>query len=390
MAGDASAGWATGLQVGRFQLVRELARGGMAEIWVAQDQTPGGTSQPVVVKRMLGEADDLGPFQMLLDEARILSQLHHPGIVRVFGLEELDGSPAIVMELVGGITLEQLLRRSERLGRMPPPLAVFIASRVAGALGYAHRKASSNGAPLQIIHRDVSPGNIMITEQGGVKLLDFGIARARNRSTKTQTGYIKGKLAYMSPEQASGRELDARSDVFALGLVLAETLTGQSVYTGKTETQIASMLGGEEKYPPVHDRNPVVPRSLEMLLEEALSIDPKSRPADGAGFSERLEGWLSLQPSKPHESDLAEYLSAVLTPARSEKPTTSLPIKVSQRTPSYRPATPPKPINSGWLALAAAVLFAVSLAIGWGASRVIWPSPDKSAQAVGAGADHPR
>ncbi len=424
MSAVVSASWKVGQRVGRFELLRELARGGMAEIWVAQEKDAAGASQPVVVKRMLGDDEDLVPLNMLLDEARILSQLSHPGIVRVFGLEELDGSPAIVMELVSGLTLEQLLELTHKRGLMPPALAVHIAAKVASALGYAHRKTGANDAPLQVIHRDVSPANIMISEQGGVKLLDFGIARARNRSTKTISGYIKGKVAYMSPEQSSGKGLDARSDVFSLALVLAEMLSGQSVYADKSEVQIASMLAGEEKFAPIHDRNPGVARSLEMLVEEAMSIDPAGRPADGQFFAQRLEGWLALLPTRPHESDLSQYLSMVRAPAPAsavvptviaplppgtrlptgplpvaatstpgEKPASTLPLKVTQRTPSFRATPsriPKKKINPTVLAIGALLLFAGSVVAGWVTSRRVFaPPPEQSRGAPNTAASDP-
>jgi len=313
----------------------------------------------------------------------------------------------VVMERVAGITLVELNERSKRQGLMPTAIAVHIAARAAAALGYAHRRTGPRGEALRLVHRDVSPANIIVTSTGVVKVLGFALAR--NRTARTQVGYLKGKLAYMSPERSSGGEQDGSSDVFSLGLVLWELLGGQGVYTDKNEDQIVSLLAGHEKYPALRLRNPGVPRPVELLVEAALSVDRRARPSDGVGFSERLEAWLGQQPGRPGDAELAQYVVDLETAgleataekrleqfatakldfesaqeATVEKRTGVIAPPASQGTPSYRQLPRQKRTHPTLLALAAVVLFAVSVGLGWLTSRVLWSGPEKPAPAAEA------
>ncbi len=213
-------------QFGRYLLQQRLGRGGMAEVFRATVDGPGGFSRPVAIKRILPEySQDEWFTRMIADEARIVSRLAHPNIVQILDAGEVDGSWYIAFELVDGTDLFQLLQRIYSRGQaLPQAYACHIAAEVAAGLDHAHSRRDEHGQPLGIVHRDVSPQNVLLSWLGEVKLGDFGIARARQRTSETQAGTIKGKIYYMSPEQARGETVDHRSDLFAVGILLYETL----------------------------------------------------------------------------------------------------------------------------------------------------------------------
>ena len=222
------------MAVAQYVLVRELARGGMGEVWLARQGEAGGFERLVALKRVLAGADaDSAAMTMFLDEARIAAQLQHPNIVQVFDFGRDAGSVFLVMEYLAGQTVGRLKRRLLEVEEpLSPSLAVAIVSAAARGLGYAHRRTSLEGQPLKIVHRDVSPQNLFVAYDGEVKVLDFGIALAAGRLGRTMEGTIKGKVAYMSPEQTAGGALPVTgaADVFALGIVLFELVTGSRYY----------------------------------------------------------------------------------------------------------------------------------------------------------------
>jgi eukaryotic-like serine/threonine-protein kinase len=211
---------------GQYELIERLAAGGMAELFKARVVGSHGFVKPIVIKRILPHlAADPQFVDMFIDEAKITARLSHPKIVQVMALGTENDQPFIAMEYVEGMDVLQLLRQTKALGEgVPVELAVHICHEVLDALDYAHQATGAAGAPLGIVHRDISPGNVLVSRRGDVKLADFGIARAVERQQHTATGTLKGKYGYMSPEQIVGADLDGRSDLFSVGIVLAELL----------------------------------------------------------------------------------------------------------------------------------------------------------------------
>ncbi len=260
-----------GTQLGKYTLKRQLATGGMAEIWLGEQRGPGGFTKELVVKRILPHlANDEKFVQMFLDEARLAAQLTHPNIVQIFDLGEADGSYFIAMEYIRGHDLAQLREAGRAMGA---PLDWLAAARIVAdacaGLDYAHNFADSRGRPMNLVHRDVSPQNILVSDQGAVKLVDFGVAKAATSTHKTQTGAVKGKFAYMSPEQIRGEKLDGRSDLFAMGIVLFELLTGRRPFGADSELMALTAIM-HHPAPDVQEINPNIPQPLRDVVAKAL------------------------------------------------------------------------------------------------------------------------
>ena len=263
---------------GDFHILGRIAQGGMAEIYLARD-TAGGTARHLVLKRILPEKDADEEFiQMFRQEAQIASRLYHDNICHVFECGELDGETYMTLEFVHGITLRKLLSRARNLPNqaLPPRVAAHIIGRIASALDYIHQAQGVHGRPLGIIHRDVSPHNIMISYAGKVKLLDFGIAKTTTSESHTRAGVIKGKFSYLSPEQVRGEKLDPRSDQFALGICFYEALTGKRLYRRKEPMQALHAIT-DEPVPACVKRAPWVPIELDLIVQEMLQKEPDSR-----------------------------------------------------------------------------------------------------------------
>jgi len=219
-------------KIGSYDLLRLLAEGGMAEVWLARKIGPLGVSKLVVVKRILShQARNRDFVDAFIDEARLTVRLQHPNIVQVLEVGQEQGRPFLALELVDGLDLDRLGHELARRGRpLPIGVAVHVAAGLLRALDYAHALSDEAGQPLHVVHRDISPPNVLLGRHGEVKLADFGIAKARGRLAKTAFGLVKGKAAYMSPEQAAGLPLDGRSDLFAVGVILWESLTGARLF----------------------------------------------------------------------------------------------------------------------------------------------------------------
>jgi eukaryotic-like serine/threonine-protein kinase len=217
---------------GKYDLLALLATGGMAEIWLARVSGMAGFEKLVVIKRLLDKlAIDSDYVEMFLDEARINARLTHSNIVQVLELGQVEGKYFMAMEFVPGLSVSQVGKRAtKQLGTVPQEVACGIIAQACSGLHYAHEKTMPDGSPLNIVHRDVSPQNLIVTYEGLVKVLDFGIAKADHRQSQTRTGLVKGKFSYMSPEQCLGQGLDRRSDVFALGIVLFELCTARRLF----------------------------------------------------------------------------------------------------------------------------------------------------------------
>jgi serine/threonine protein kinase len=261
---------------GKYTLVRRIAMGGMAEIFLAEHHGEAGFVHPVVIKRVLPGLSDNPEFEsMFLDEARLLARLSHPNVVHVYDFGRIDAIYFLALEYVRGGNLRDLVARLNG-GPLPIPDALYVAAQALAGLDHAHRSRAPDGSPLRLVHRDISPSNILLSTEGAVKLADFGIARSRIQQVHTAAYVIKGKLSYMSPEQVSGRPLDARSDLFSMGTLLWEMVTGRRLFARDNPgaIQMAIYL---EPVPDARDYRPDIPAPLIKLLDRALQRDREHR-----------------------------------------------------------------------------------------------------------------
>ncbi len=307
------ADWAPGSMVARYSLLAKIATGGMAEIWLADQAGLQGFKKLIVIKRILESYSQNADFvSMFLDEARIAAQLNHPNVVQIFDLGEHAGAYYIAMEYLPGENLSAVVRTGIKKGQpLPLTLAARVMSGAAAGLGHAHNKLGGDGKKLGVVHRDVSPQNLIITLDGNVKVVDFGVARAANRATQTTDGHIKGKIAYMSPEQAAGTMVDSRSDVFGLGVILFEVTTGTRFYESREMPHMIAMLCGAGPLPTALERNPAVPEALSKIIDISLSRDPSKRYASGNELHDALEGWLHTQPETVGPGAVETYLKGL-------------------------------------------------------------------------------
>jgi serine/threonine-protein kinase len=287
---DVNAPLPPGTRLGRYEIVRMLSLGGMGELYLAKTLGIEGFEKEFALKRILAQfATDPTFEHMLLDEARLMATLHHPNIVQVFDIDRKGGFAFFTMEYVHGENLRGVLKAAARKKRgLSRANAIWIVMNVAVGLYYAHCKRRPDGSPLGLIHRDVSPNNIMLSHEGGVKLVDFGVAMAIARSAKTTPGAIKGNVRYMSPEQSLGEPLDARSDIFSLGIVLFELTTGTRFQREKDDYwAVQKMLN--EPLPRPSERKPDYPPELERIVLKALAKNPADRFSNAQEFQLALE-----------------------------------------------------------------------------------------------------
>ena len=296
---------------GQYELLERIASGGMAELFRARRTGVEGFQKIVAIKKILPHIAGNDEFiTMFADEAKLAAQLNHPNIVHIYDLGKIEaGGYFIAMEYVEGMDLRTILRsaRDSNLP-LPVPLAVYVASKVASALDYAHRRRDGRGEELRIVHRDVSPQNILISHEGEIKLCDFGIAKADRKVSKTETGSLKGKLQYMSPEQAWGKSIDLRSDLFSLGCVLHEMLTGERLFRGDSDMTVLELVRKAEVGPPSRV-NPDVPAALDAVVIRALAREPEERYTTGAEMLRDLETVLYSYTPAPGGADLAIYVN---------------------------------------------------------------------------------
>ena len=278
---------------GPYQLIDRIAVGGMAEVFKAKRSGVAGFEKILAVKRILPHLSDNEEFvNMFVEEAKMVAGLAHPNIAQIFDLGKIEESYFIAMEYVHGRDLRTILKRAkEKDLRLPLDLSLRIASALCAALEFAHRKKDERGRAMEIVHRDVSPQNILISFEGDVKLTDFGIAKAATKASSTDKGALRGKLLYMSPEQAWGKALDRRSDLFSLGLVLYEMVTDQKPFLlggdGSEMTILEKVRRCE--IPPARGQNPKMPESVDRLVMKALARDPDERYQDAAEMSRAVE-----------------------------------------------------------------------------------------------------
>jgi serine/threonine-protein kinase len=276
-------------QFGRYTLVQRLATGGMAEVFKAKILSGHGFEKLLVIKRILPNlAADKTFVSMFIDEAKLTAQLIHPKIVQVTDFGEVNGQYFIALEFVDGFDGLALLRSAaQKLVRLPVAICMFIAMEVLDALDYAHNAKDVEGRPMHLVHRDISPSNVFIAQRGDVKLGDFGIAHAQERESKTQAGTLKGKYGYMSPEQVAGAELDSRSDLFAVAIVLAEMLMGKRLFTAQNDLDVLLMVrdGRLERF---DKYGKDIPEALETIVRRGLAKNPDERFQTAAEFRDVL------------------------------------------------------------------------------------------------------
>jgi serine/threonine-protein kinase len=261
----------------RYRPLARIAAGGMAEVWTAEAIFPDGEAHPVAIKRAL--PDTRGPVfrTMFEDEARLGMRLRHPNIVRVYDARDIGGTYIMVMELVEGDTLKGLVERGQaRAVPMPLPAALYIARGLAQALDYAHTAEDERGQPLGVVHRDVSPHNLLLGRDGAVKLTDFGLADASVNETARNEELVGGKLGYLAPEVLKQKGADHRIDLFALGIVLWEMLAGKRLFQADTDAETVRRVA-QCKVPPLAPLNGAVPREVDALLRQLLAPEPSSR-----------------------------------------------------------------------------------------------------------------
>ena len=418
---------------GKYTLIARLATGGMGEIFLARLQGVAGFEKIVVIKRVLPHLAGEDRFiAMLLDEARIAARLSHPNICQVQELGEVEGEYYIAMEYLEGVTLADLLRRLSKAGQvMDPRVAVAMVTQACEGLHAAHELVDRNGQPTNLVHRDVSPSNVFITTAGMVKILDFGIAKTPDRLSRTRTGAVKGKWAYMSPEQILRHPLDRRSDIFSLGIVLFESLTGWRLFHHPSEYQICRAIT-ETDAPSIRNFQPALPESLAQVVARALSRDPAQRfatardmskalldasavlggPAGLAHVAELVTSHFTRELAERHAFVERAEASAEHDPAAGEKAASSLPVapvmtpesplgdddeslpqvSATAATMAAPPPEPPstsvepaphlhanlRPSRKGWLVLVALMLLGGA---GFLAYRAWWPRGPANVQA---------
>ncbi|MGE5182151.1 MAG: serine/threonine-protein kinase, partial [Acidobacteriota bacterium] len=296
-------------QLGRYQILKKLTSGGMAELLLARATGMSSFERHVVIKRIhAAHANDDRLVQMFLDEARLAASLHHQNVVQVYDVGEQDGQYFFAMEYVHGEDLRKLHAKIKGPeSQIPLAIVVSIVAAAASGLHHAHEQRGPDREPLGLVHRDVSLGNILVGYDGSVKLVDFGLARAAMRTVKTRTGTLKGKSAYMSPEQCMGKQLDRRSDVFALGIVLYELATGRRLFKAANDyLSMTAIVGGDIPKPSTHRAD--IPLELDEIIMRALAKAPEARYPSAEAMREALEQFAVQAGLRTSTKALADYM----------------------------------------------------------------------------------
>jgi eukaryotic-like serine/threonine-protein kinase len=330
--------------IGKFQVIGQLGRGGMADVFVCRLQGIGGFDKEVVLKRIIPErAGDPHFVKMFLDEARVVANLNHPNIVQVFEIGEQDGIPFMAMEYVRGITLGMIIREAHRKQKLHYGHAAHLIAGICDALDHAHNALGADGEPMGLVHRDVTPGNIIVSREGTPKLLDFGVARARGRLAQTEAGTIKGKLRYMAPEQISQGALDQRADIFSLGVCLFELTTGQHPFGSRANSEVATLkniVHGMMTRPSA--LVPEFPPALEWIVMSALEQDVAKRCPTAAELRERLDSFMAASGYTSNSREVVAWLRDLFPDfSKLTAPTSSSASFPSVQAQDLLPRTPP-------------------------------------------------
>ena len=304
-----------GYRLDRYELLCPLAYGGMASVWLARFGGRLGFERMVVIKMILPQYSQDPRFQeMFLDEARIASRIEHSNVARILDVGELADNYFIVMEWVDGDSLSKVLRAAEqRKQRIPAGVAMRIVADAAAGLHAAHELKDRDGTSLGVVHRDVSPQNILVANNGTTMIIDFGVAKARDRvSQETSAGQLKGKIRYMAPEQALGRSIDHRADVWALGAMLYEMFTGNPPYDGPNEVATLHKLTSGQRPPPIPE---TIPEVVRAVIERALGYDPNDRFSTALELNLALEGAM-MEINEPTTPAIVAHYTAQLLAER--------------------------------------------------------------------------
>lgn len=296
-----------------YRVTERLESGGMAEVFRGEATSVAGFKKQVAIKRVLPHLASNEKFiRMFLDEARLSARLSHANIVQVFDIGRVENTYFIVMEFIDGVNLKHLVEhlRNKRVP-FPAALACHIAIKVCEGLQYAHHLHDSDNQHLHVVHRDISPPNVLISRQGEVKIVDFGLAKAAHSVEKTEPGVVKGKFSYLAPETALGQEADAQADIFAVGIMLWEMLAGRKLFQGETDYQTVKLVQ-QAVVPSLSALNPAVPPELEAILAVALAKDKKLRYADAAAFSDELLTYIFGNKMRVGAQDLARVVNEVV------------------------------------------------------------------------------
>jgi serine/threonine-protein kinase len=307
--------WRNGVtMLGRYELIQPLGVGGMAQVFKARAVGPGGFRRDVVIKRILPEYGRDSEFiRMFVDEAKLLGLLHHPNVVQVYDFGEDDGVLFLALEYVEGPSLSRVLRTLRGANkRMPPGIVAFVGRQICRALTCVHELRDDQGNPLGAIHRDVTPSNVILTPAGEVKLLDFGVATFKHALQATKSGTVKGKPAYLAPEQLEGKEIDGRVDLFALGIVMHEMLTLQHLFAGDSDLGTVKQIMEREIPRPSANRDDV-PEALDRAVMRALERDRARRFASAAEMAAALDDFVVA--SKLHVDDVIRFVNAIAAAA---------------------------------------------------------------------------
>jgi len=305
----------------RYHLLEKLESGGMAEVFLGEATSVQGFKKRVAIKRVLPHlASHTNFIGMFLDEARLGARLTHANIVSVFDIGKSDNSFFIVMEFVDGTNLKKIMETLRVKGE-PFPLkdVIYIAMEACRGLSYAHELVDDDGHPVDLVHRDVSPPNILISKRGEVKVTDFGLAKARTQLERTDPGVVKGKFSYLSPEVATGQAVDARADIFALGVCLWEMLAGRRLFLGDTDYETVQAVSNAD-VPSLVGVHPEVDPLFEALLLKALARDPDDRFPTAREFGDSLASFLFHHQMKVTSYDIANLVKAALERQKSVPP----------------------------------------------------------------------
>jgi serine/threonine protein kinase len=300
------------MRLGRYRLIRQLAIGGMAEVYLATATGIENFEKLVVLKRILPQhAQNPRYVSMFLDEARLAATLHHPNVVQVFDIGSEAGLYYFTMEYAHGEDVRTMLARAQRRGvAVPLGVSIAIALDVCRGLHYAHERRDAKGRSLEIVHRDVTPSNAIVTFDGVTKLLDFGVAKSNNHQTETSAGSLKGKIGYLSPEQCLGEPIDRRSDIFALGILLYELTTGTRLFRGPSDLQVLQLIAHHDA-PSPRERNPDCSPGLERIVMHALARRREDRYATALAVQRDLEELAREQRLATSSIDVADFLASL-------------------------------------------------------------------------------
>jgi eukaryotic-like serine/threonine-protein kinase len=341
--------------LGKYTLVRKLATGGMAEVFLARSDGPMGFQKKLVVKRILPHfGEDQNFINMFLSEARLAAELNHPNVVQIFDFGQADGQYYIAMEFIDGPNLRSLNKAArETVGAISLPLCARIIALAAEGLGYAHDLKDQSGTPMNLVHRDISPDNVLVSRTGGVKVVDFGIAKASTQPHLTKSGVIKGKLAYMPPEQLAREPLDRRADVFALGVVLYELACGAMPFDATSEVSIIQAIMGNDPLVRASVKRPDLPKALDAIISKCLEKNVQLRYPSCRELQHDLEKFIASTGEVVSVADVGKLVEHLFpqdheATLQNVMPPGSLPVdKTFPSQGSQERTAPPVPTQNG-------------------------------------------